>query len=313
MTQYASQRTLITGSGGMVGGTIASFARENSWDIFSPNSKELDLRDSKSTFEYLSDNKIDSVIHCAAKVGGIAANINAPADFILDNLRIDSSLASAARTLQIRNYLYFGSSCMYPKITEQPMEVHQILSSPLEPTNEGYALSKISGAKTVTSVALQDGLNWKVLIPSNLYGPRDNFDLKTSHLIPAVIRKIYNAIKFEQKTIEIWGDGQARREFTFVGDVAQFVISEFHNLHQWPEILNLGYGLDYSINDYYKLIAQHFGYQGTFKHDLSKPVGMARKLMDSSVARMYGWNPATDLEQGIKITTEWFLENIEHE
>ena len=313
MNMSVNSRTLITGAGGMVGGNIADLARISGWQVFAPSSKELDLRDPKATFDYLFDSKIDSVIHCAARVGGIAANIASPADFILDNLQIDSSLASAARKLQVKNFLYFGSSCMYPKTTLQPMHIDQIMTSPLEPTNEGYALSKISGAKTVAAIAQQDSLNWRVLVPSNLYGPRDNFDPLTSHLIPAVIQKIHSAIESNQEKIEIWGDGQARREFTFVGDLADFVGLNFEKLSTWPNMLNVGYGSDHSIDDYYSAIAEELSFRGKFDHNLDKPVGMKQKLMDSSVARRYGWNPTTDLKTGIKKTTEWFLENLTNE
>jgi GDP-L-fucose synthase len=308
-----NERTLITGAGGMVGGSIADLARNAGWQVFTPSSKDLDLRDSKATLDFLLDYKIDSVIHCAARVGGIAANVAAPADFILDNLQIDASLASTARRLRVKNFLYFGSSCMYPKTTLQPMQINQILTSSLEPTNEGYALSKISGAKTVSAIAQQDSLNWRVLIPSNLYGPRDNFDPLTSHLIPAVIHKIHSAIESNQELIEIWGDGQARREFTFVGDLAEFVVLNFYKIRTWPEMLNVGYGSDYSVNEYYRAIAEELRFTGKFDHNLEKPVGMKQKLMDSSVARLYGWNPTTDLKAGIKKTIEWFMENLTNE
>ena len=310
MNPELNQRILITGAGGMVGGNIAEFARDSGWQIFIPSSKDLDLRDSQATLDYLLENKIDSVIHCAAKVGGIAANIATPVDFILSNLQIDSSLSFAARKVGVKNFLYFGSSCMYPRKTTQPMQVNQILTSDLEPTNEGYALSKISGAKTVMAVAHQDSLNWRVLVPSNLYGPRDNFNPSTSHLIPAVINKISEAMKSNQKSIEIWGDGQARREFTYVGDIAEFVVKHFDNLKNWPPMLNVGYGMDHTINEYYNVIAEELKYKGTFEHNLSKPVGMLQKLMDSSVARRYGWLPKTDLRLGIKKTTEWYVEHF---
>lgn len=294
----------------MVGGNIAELAQHSGWDIYIPTSKDLDLWDPQATLDYLLDNKIDSVIHCAAKVGGIAADIATPVDFILNNLQIDSSLSFAARKVGIKNFLYFGSSCMYPRETLQPMKVNQILTSDLEPTNEGYALSKISGAKTVMAIVHQDSLNWRVLIPSNLYGPRDNYNPSTSHLIPAVINKISKAMESDQKSIEIWGDGQARREITFVGDIAEFVVQNFGNLEKWPPMLNVGHGMDHSINEYYKVIAEELKYKGTFEHNLHKPVGMLQKLMDSSVAKRYGWNSKTDLRLGIKKTIEWIMEHI---
>ena len=293
----------------MVGGNIAERARAAGWQVLAPSSKELDLRNELITYEYLKDKEVGSIIHCAARVGGIAANIAAPADFILTNLKIDSSIISAARQLKIKKFVYFGSSCMYPKDLSQPMREHQIMSAPLEPTNEGYALAKIAGAKSVESVGKQDLLDWKVVIPSNLYGPRDNFNAFTSHLVPAVIGKILDAKTNGDLNIEIWGDGKARREFTYVGDIADFIVDNFAFVQDWPSIMNIGYGTDHSIDDYYSVIGKELNFEGTFTHNLEKPVGMRQKLMDSSIAKRYGWNPQTDLRAGISHTINWYLEN----
>jgi len=310
MTIISAARVLITGGGGMVGGNIAEHARKAGWQVFTPSSADLDLRDRSLTFEYLKDQRIESIIHCAARVGGIAANIAAPADFILNNLQIDSSIILAARKLKVQKLIYFGSSCMYPKNISQPMSEDKIMSAPLEPTNEGYALAKIAGAKSVESVAKQDLLDWKVLIPSNLYGPRDNFDEFTSHLIPAVIGKIAKVKTDKTSNIEIWGDGQARREFTYVGDVAEFIVNNFGAIQDWPGMMNIGFGTDHSIDDYYNSIGKELGFSGTFTHNLEKPVGMKQKLMDSAVAKRYGWNPQTDLQTGITKTVNWYLESL---
>ena len=296
----------------MVGGNIAERARKAGWQIFTPNSQDLDLRDAKKTLDFLIDQRINGIVHCAARVGGIAANIAAPADFILSNLQIDSSLISAARKLKIQKFVYFGSSCMYPRNISQPMSEDKIMSAALETTNEGYALAKIAGAKTVESVAKQDALDWKVLIPSNLYGPRDNFDELTSHLVSAVIRKIVEAKASNASEVEIWGDGQARREFTYVRDVADFVVDNFEVVQHWPIIMNIGYGTDHSIYDYYKTVAKELCYTGTFTHNFEKPVGMNRKLMDSAIAKRYGWSPQTDLQAGIAQTIKWYLENLKN-
>ena len=293
----------------MVGGNIAERARAAGWQVLAPSSKELDLRNELITYEYLKDKEVGSIIHCAARVGGIAANIAAPADFILTNLKIDSSIISAARQLKIKKFVYFGSSCMYPKDLSQPMREHQIMSAPLEPTNEGYALAKIAGAKSVESVGKQDLLDWKVVIPSNLYGPRDNFNAFTSHLVPAVIGKILDAKTNGDLNIEIWGDGKARREFTYVGDIADFIVDNFAFVQDWPSIMNIGYGTDHSIDDYYSVIGKELNFEGTFTHNLEKPVGMRQKLMDSSIAKRYGWKPQTDLRDGISHTINWYLEN----
>ena len=294
----------------MVGGNIADHARKSGWQVLTPSSADLDLKNASLTLEYLKDQEIESIIHCAARVGGIAANIAAPADFILNNLQIDSSIISSARKLKIQKFIYFGSSCMYPRDIPQPMGEEKIMSAPLEPTNEGYALAKIAGAKSVESVAKQDSLDWKVLIPSNLYGPRDNFDEFTSHLIPAVIGKIAKAKKVSASNIEIWGDGKARREFTYVGDVADFIVNNFDSVEDWPGMMNIGFGTDYSIDDYYSAIGKELDFTGTFSHNLEKPVGMKQKLMDSAVAKRYGWNPQTDLQTGIAKTVTWYLESL---
>jgi GDP-L-fucose synthase len=199
---------------------------------------------------------------------------------------------------------------MYPRDISQPMGEEKIMSAPLEPTNEGYALAKIAGAKSVESVSKQDSLDWKVLIPSNLYGPRDNFDEFTSHLIPAVIGKIAKAKTETTSDIEIWGDGQARREFTYVGDVAEFIVKNFDSVKDWPGMMNIGFGADHSIDDYYSAIGKELDFNGTFTHNLEKPVGMKQKLMDSAVAKRYGWNPQTDLQTGIAKTVTWYLESL---
>lgn len=304
------KRVLITGSAGMVGGNIAYVARKVGWSVFTPTRAELDLTDSNSVTHYLVKTGIESIIHCAAKVGGIAANIASPANFIIENIRIDSSIISSARTLGISDFIYFASSCIYPRSTSQPMRVDQLLTSTLEPTNESYALAKLVGAKSVAAVAIQDELNWRVLIPSNLYGPHDNFNESSSHLVPAVIQKIYRAILNREKSVQIWGNGEVRREFTFVEDVANFVVRNFHNVSKWPLLMNIGYGKDYSVNEYYRVIARALSFTGTFLHDLSKPVGMTQKLLDSEISKEYGWMPQTDLESGINLTLSWFKENV---
>lgn len=310
MLHGESKRVLITGSNGMVGGNIAFLARESGWRIFTPSKTELNLRQSEKVLDYLAEKRIDSIIHCAAKVGGIAANVGSPADFIIENTQIDSSIISSARALGIQDFIYLASSCLYPRITSQPMKVDQILTSELEPTNEGYALAKIIGAKSVAAVALQDRLNWRVLIPSNLYGPRDKFDEGTSHLVPAVIRKIHRAILNNVESVEIWGNGEAKREFTFVGDIAQFIVNRFHELGKWPLLMNIGNGSDFSVNHYYNAVAKTLSYSGTFVHDMTKPVGMSQKLLDSSIAKEFGWEPKVNLETGLEITVRWYKENF---
>jgi len=310
MSLVAGTNILVTGTTGMLGSHIKSALKNRNIRALTSSRSELDLMDSKKTFEYFKKNQIGTIIHCAARVGGIAANIEFPADFIEDNLQVDTSLISNARKLKIPNLIYFGSSCMYPKNIDKPIKENSILSGPLEPTNEGYALAKITAARYIQAVSVQDKLNWRVLIPSNLYGPNDNFDSTNGHLIPAVISKIYKAKLKNEKIIEIWGDGKSRREFTYVGDVASFISENLNSIESWPILMNIGIGQDYTIDEYYKIIAQKLNYYGSFVYDLGKPSGIQRKLMDSSVARKFGWNPRVGIVEGVDITVGWFLERL---
>jgi GDP-L-fucose synthase len=198
---------------------------------------------------------------------------------------------------------------MYPKDFRQPLVELDILAGRLEPTNEGYALSKISGAKAVENVALQDGLAWRILIPSNLYGPGDNFDPNASHLIASIIRKIYLASIEKKSSVEIWGDGKARREFTYVEDLANFIVMHIEHLNEWPIYMNIGLGIDYSVTDFYQAVAELLNYDVKFVYNTSKPVGMMQKLMNSDIAKKYGWKPSTELNEGLKLTLNWFIEN----
>ena len=304
------QKVLITGATGMLGSSIKNIALKHNWNFFSPTSKELDLRDSGATLSYIQRHDIQVVIHCAAKVGGIQANIDFPADFIMENLKIDISIINGARIARVPKFIYFGSSCMYPRFNKQPMIEEDILGGNLEPTNEGYALAKIVSAKAIQSIVQQDGLKWRILIPSNLYGPGDNFDLETSHLVPAIINKITYAVRNDLDSIEIWGSGKARREFTYVQDVAQFVIENISNSENWETMMNIGFGKDYSINDYYESVGKLLGYKGRFVNLVDRPEGMKLKLMDSTKAIRHGWNPLTDLECGLERTIEWFQAQI---
>ena len=296
---------LITGSGGMLGGSILAEAQHSGLSVLHPLRAELDLRDKAKIENYFNDHDIDTVIHCAARVGGISANIESPADFILENLLIDSNLLTIAREKKVKALVYFGSSCMYPRDFPQPLREIDILGGPLEPTNESYALAKISAARVVASTAIQDGLSWRVLIPSNLYGPRDNFNPSTSHLVASIINKAIEAKLNKLLEIEIWGDGNARREFTFVGDVAKFVIDNLDTISSWSLMMNIGAGVDYSVREYYEKVCENLNLSVRFTFDKSKPVGMRQKLMSSALAQKIGWNPATELDEGLQKTISW--------
>ncbi len=289
----------------MLGGSILSKARLSGLDVLHPHKVELDLRDKLQIQEYFNNHQIETVIHCAARVGGISANIESPADFILENLLIDSNLLTVAREKRINQLVYFGSSCMYPRDFLQPLKENDILGGPLEPTNESYALAKISAARVVTSIAIQDGLSWRVLIPSNLYGPGDNFNPSSSHLIASIINKALEARENEFPEIEIWGNGSARREFTFVDDVAEFVIQNLDRISSWSLMMNIGAGIDFSVKEYYEKVCELIDLSVKFTYDTTKPAGMKQKLMSSAVAQKLGWNPSTNLDEGLLKTILW--------
>jgi GDP-L-fucose synthase len=301
-------RILLTGSTGMLGSSIKDeLLRSNhELEILVPTSSDLDLLDAKATESYLQQHRPDLIIHCAAKVGGIQANVKDPWEFFYSNHRIDSNLIGAAFSAQIRSFFYFGSSCMYPAITEQPMNESQLFSGKLESTNEGYAIAKLTGTKLVEAAATQFGLDWHAFILSNLYGPRDNFNQESSHLVAAIINKIHAAIESHSANVEMWGDGNARREFTFVHDVSKFIVTKIGNSTDLPKVLNLGSSRDYSILEYYKEVAQVMQFSGSISAIPDKPSGMQRKLMDSSLAYSFGWSPSTELETGLSITVDYF-------
>ena len=302
-------RILITGGSGMLGRAISNILSKSPGDnvIHKPTRTELDLLDLEAVRRYLAEQKIDSIIHCAALVGGIQANIDKPFEYLNANIRLDSILMSAALTENVPNFLYIASSCMYPARTTQPMKETQLLTGELEKTNEGYALAKIVGTKAVEAVG--NSLNWRTLVLSNLYGPGDKYDISTSHLIAAIIRKVMEAKAANTQNIRMWGTGNVRREFTFVEDVAEYVARIVFNLEQIPQIMNLGSGIDYSVKEYYDLICEAAGYAGEIISDPTQPEGMLSKLMDSSIAYKNGWKPTTDIRCGIKIAIEDFVLN----
>jgi GDP-L-fucose synthase len=301
-------RILLTGSTGMLGSSIKDelLRSEHELEILVPTSSDLDLLDAKATESYLQQHRPDLIIHCAAKVGGIQANVKDPWEFLYANLSIDSNLIGAAFDAQIKSFFYFGSSCMYPAVTAQPMSESQLFSGKLESTNEGYAIAKLTGTKLIETAATQFGLDWHAFILSNLYGPRDNFNLESSHLVAAIINKIDAALKSNSEAVEMWGDGSARREFTFVHDVSRFIVSRIGNSIDLPKVLNLGSSRDYSIIEYYQEVAKVMEYSGSIRAFPDKPSGMQHKLMDSSLASNFGWSPPTELEAGLSITIGYF-------
>ena len=301
-------RLLLTGAGGMLGSSI--FARVvGSHSVLAPKRSDLNLLDPIGVKEYFEKCSPDLVIHTAARVGGIQANINSGFDFLVENLKMDSNVFDAARNSGVNNLIYIASTCMYPKDRNSALKESDLLSGALEPTNEGYALSKIIGAKTVEIAANQENLAWRTLILSNLYGPGDHFEPSRSHLIAAVIRKVDDAIEKSFPTISMWGTGQSRREFTFVEDVACFISENLEKVSEWPFMMNLGSGVDHTVLEYYEMVAKIMGYKGKIVSDPSKPEGMRRKLSDSSLSHKFGWNARTSLGEGLEQTIAWYKRN----
>ena len=300
-------RLLITGGTGMLGSALSRIALQAGLDVIIPTRNVLDLRDNFQVREFLIKNRPDTVIHSAALVGGISANIAHPVEFLSENVRMDNNLLQSCNEIGVQRLIYFGSSCMYPTNLTNPMTVDQLYSGKLEPTNEGYALSKLVGAKHVQYVAQTKKVDWKVYISSNLYGPGDHFEFERSHLIAAIIRKVVEAKINGSTNIDVWGDGLARREFTFVEDLAEFTIASLDKLENVPIMMNVGSGIDYSVSEYYGMVMDALNVRGELNLDSSKPVGMSQKLLNVSVARSHGWKPKTSISSGLATTINWYL------
>ena len=298
----------LSGGNGMVGRNIIEHAESQNYKILSPKSSELNLLKYKDIENFLTQNKPDLVIHAAGVVGGIEANINNPVKFLVENIQMGINILTASRMKKVKNFINLSSSCMYPRNSEIPLSEDQILTGKLEPTNEGYALAKISTTKLCEFINREDSsLSYKTVIPSNLYGKYDNFNKNSSHMIPGVISKIHRAKINNLQSVDIWGDGLSRREFMYTADFADFIYFAIRNFDKMPQNINVGIGEDYSINEYYKIIADVIGYKGKFKNDLSKPIGMKKKLIDNKKLKKFGWSHKTSLKIGIKETYNYFI------
>ena len=301
---------LLTGASGMLGHNILEHDASKHYCFYTPSSQELNLLNLDNVKSYFSQYDIDLVIHCAGKVGGIQANILNPVGFFNENLQMGINLVNVAFDYKIKNLFNLASSCMYPRDYINPLKEEYLLKAPLEPTNEGYALAKISVAKLCQYINEQYNMCYYNLIPCNLYGRWDNFDKTKSHMIPAVIRKLHEAKLNNFSDVEIWGDGEARREFMYALDCADAIFYLINKIDKLNNYTNIGLGYDYSINKYYNEIAKIVGYSGKFKHDLNKPVGMNQKLLDTTVLDKLGWKPHFDLSRGIKETYDFYLESV---
>jgi GDP-L-fucose synthase len=301
-------RILLTGGGGMVGRNLLEHTTISEFEVLAPRSSELDLRDFIAVQAYFRKHQPDMVIHAAGKVGGIQANIREPVGFLMDNLDMGRNIVWAAHQVGIKRLINLGSSCMYPRNHSEPLREEMILKGELEPTNEGYALAKVVTARLCEYIMREDAsFQYKTLIPCNIYGRHDKFDPAHSHLIPAIIHKVYLAKQAGQTSVEIWGDGKARREFMYAGDLADAVLRAIKNFDTLPSYMNIGLGHDYTINEYYQAASDVMGYTGSFVHDLSKPVGMARKLVSVERQKAWGWAARHDLREGIEKTYSYYL------
>ena len=302
-------RVLITGGSGLVGRNLRAHSRAQAHNILAPRSNELNLLDSAATTATVAAMAPDLIIHAAGRVGGIQANMAQPVEFLVDNADMGRNILMAAKSARIPRVLNIGSSCMYPRDAENPLCEDQIGKGELEPTNEGYALAKLMAARLADYITATSDLSYKTLIPCNLFGYFDKFDPAVSHLLPAIIRKVYEAKAANAPSVEIWGDGTARREFMFGQDMADGVWWAAESFDNLPNMLNLGLGHDHSVNDYYATAARVIGWEGRFTHDLSRPTGMAQKLTDVSRATALGWQAQTSLEEAIAATYQHFLEH----
>jgi len=304
-------KILLTGSGGMVGRNILDHSNSDNHVILFPTSEELNLLDDESVQDFISTHKPDMIIHAAGVVGGIQANIAQPVRFLVDNLHMGLSILISAKNCGVKKFMNLGSSCMYPRVAENPLSEDLILKGELEPTNEGYAIAKVASTRLCEYINREDdSYLYKTVIPCNLYGKYDKFDPENSHMIPAVIKKIKEAKDQNLNSIDIWGDGLARREFMYATDFADFIYYAIDHFNTMPQNINVGLGHDYSINEYYQKIANVVGYKGKYTHDLSRPTGMQQKLIDNAKLKVFGWKPKTSLEKGIQKTYDYYLTEI---
>jgi GDP-L-fucose synthase len=293
-------RILILGSRGLVGSAILKELQTLGFqNLLHPVREELDLLKQTDVENYFQNNKPDYVFMAAAKVGGILANNTYRADFIFENLQIQQNVLNAAFKVKTPNFLFLGSSCIYPKNAPQPIKEEYLLTSELEPTNEPYAIAKISGLKSVESFRKQYKLNWLSAMPTNLYGINDNFHLENSHVIPGLIARLHNAMKNNEPEFKIWGTGKPRREFLYVDDMAKACIFFMNYNGEKPDFLNIGTGDDIEIGELAKMIAEKMKYKGKLVFDNSKPDGTMRKLLDVSRINKLGWKPEVNLSEGL--------------
>jgi GDP-L-fucose synthase len=302
----------IAGHRGMVGSAIwRTLTAKGYTNLIGASSSELDLRNQLAVREFFAKEQPEVVIDAAARVGGILANNNYPYQFIMENMLIQNNLIDSALQAGIEKFIFLGSSCIYPRLAAQPLKEECLLTSDLEPTNEWYAIAKITGVKACQAIRKQFGKDYVSLMPTNLYGTYDNFDLNTSHVLPAMMRKFHEAKLNNHAQVSLWGSGTPLREFLFVDDMAEAVVFALENT--LPDYLyNIGTGVDLTIKELAETIQKITGHQGEIIWDATKPDGTPRKLMDISKMHELGWKHKVDLEQGIQMTYDWFVDNVEN-
>ena len=302
-------KVFVAGHKGLVGSAICRRLQSEGVEAIVAPRSELDLIDQRAVDTWFQQHEIDQVYLAAAKVGGIHANQTYPAEFLHENLVIQTNVIHAAWKHGVSKLLFLGSSCIYPKLAAQPMAEDSLLTGPLEPTNEWYAIAKIAGIKMCQAYRKQYGFDAISIMPTNLYGPGDNFDLQTSHVLPALIRKFHEAKESGADSVEIWGSGKPRREFLHVDDLADACVFLMKNYGS-PDIINVGWGKDISVGELAQLISGVVGFQGRIEFDPGKPDGTPRKLLDTSRLTALGWQPKITLEAGIASTYDWYRSNI---
>jgi GDP-L-fucose synthase len=307
---HKDARVYVAGHRGLVGRAVTNALESAGYTKLIRRARdELDLCDQRAVGDFFASTRPEYVFLCAAKVGGILANDTFPATFISENLSIQTNVITSAYRSGVRKLLFLGSSCIYPKMAPQPIQESALLTGPLEPTNEWYAIAKIAGLKLGQAYRRQYGFNVVSVMPTNLYGPNDNFDLQSSHVLPALIRRFHEAKTAGASEVTLWGTGTPRREFLHVSDLADAVVFVMNHYDE-EQIINVGTGEDIRISDLAALVSEVVGYSGAIRYDTTKPDGTSRKLLDVSRLRSLGWRPRVPLKQGIQETYEWFMQHV---
>ena len=307
---WSQSKVYVAGHRGLVGSALVrALESVGAGEIVGWSSGELDLRDREAAIDAISEAKPDVVIDAAARVGGIMANSTYPVDFLKDNMLIQTNIMDAAHSTDVERFLFLGSSCIYPRHATQPIRESSLMTGPLEPTNQAYAMAKIAGIYYIEAFRTQYNRRWISAMPTNLYGPRDNFNLETSHVLPAFIRRFHEAKESGASSVTVWGTGAPRREFLHVDDLARacLILLDKYDSH---ETINVGWGNDLPIKELAETVADVIGFHGDIEWDTTKPDGMPRKLLDTSRINALGWEPSIGLRDGLTSTYNWYLENV---